>query len=170
MKPVVYLLVLLLLVPLQASLLAPLLHFGIRPDLGLAVLYAIGMLAGPVEGALAGIALGLLQDVSSAGLIGLTALSRGLVGFFSGMLGRRVLDAGSPSNGIFLAAFCLAESLMLALFFETAYGEVPLVSLLFRRMLPGAIITAFAGYLVLRSLARKGVLRLVLRRTMLQER
>jgi rod shape-determining protein MreD len=169
-KPFVYLILLLLLVPLQTSLLAPLARFGIRPDLGLAVLYAIGLLTGPAEGAFAGILLGLMQDVSSAGLIGLTALSRGIMGYLSGLLGQRVLDTRSPSNSIFLAVFSLAESLMIALFFETAYGDVPVVSLLFRRMLPSAVITALAGYFILRYTARRDVLRLIRRRELQQER
>jgi rod shape-determining protein MreD len=170
MRPVVYLIVLLLLVPIQASLLAPFVRFGFRPDLGLAVLYAVGLLAGPVEGALAGILLGLLQDASSAGLLGLSGLSHGILGLFAGFLGRRVLDTGSPSNILFLAAFGLAESLMIALFLETTYGDVPFWTLFFRRMLPGALATAIIGYGVLRFATRRNILRLVLRRNLQQER
>lgn len=169
MKPIVYLVILLLIVPLQASLIAPLLPPAIRPDLGLAMLYAIALLTGPREGSLAGVALGLMQDVSSAGILGLSGLSRGLVGLLAGLLGRRVLDIASPSNIIFLAAFSLAEALLTALFLDIAYGSIPIGSLALRRMLPAAVATALAGYLLLRFVQRRDIVRLVLRRSMQKE-
>jgi len=111
MKPRVYLTVFLLLLPLQASLFGPLSLGGVTPDLGLAVLYCIGLMTGPVEAALAGIAIGLLQDLGSASLIGFSGLTRGIMGLAVGFLGRRVLDIQSPSNLVFLLVFCLAEAL-----------------------------------------------------------
>ena len=169
MKPVVYLIVLLLLVPVQASLLAPLARLGLRPDLGLAVLFTIGLITGPVEGALAGIAIGMAVDLSSAGLLGLSALLCGILGLIAGLLGKRVLDISSPSSTVFLAAFSIAQSLMIMLFLETVYGSVPVWSFLFRRALPGALATAFAGYFLLRFVTRRQTLRLVLRRELQKE-
>jgi rod shape-determining protein MreD len=168
-KPAVYCIILLLIAPLQGSLLAPLARFGIWPDLGMAILYAIGLLTGPVEGALAGMGLGLMQDVAAASLVGLSGLSRGIAGFVAGFLGQRVLDLGSPSNIVVLAAFSLAESLMIAVFFETAYGTMPFGALFIRRMLPRAIMTALTGYLVLRLATRRDVRRMVLRRSLQKE-
>jgi rod shape-determining protein MreD len=158
MKPRVYLIVLLLLLPLQASLFGPLSLGGITPDLGLAVLYCIGLMTGPVEAALAGVAIGLTQDLGSASLIGFSGLTRGLVGIFAGFLGRRVLDIQSPSNIVFLLLFCLAESLFSALFLELTYGTVPLVGLFFGRMVPRAVTTALIGYALLRFMTGKNVL------------
>jgi rod shape-determining protein MreD len=158
MKPRVYLIVLLLLLPLQASLFGPLSLGGITPDLGLAVLYCIGLMTGPVEAALAGVAIGLTQDLGSASLIGFSGLTRGLVGIFAGFLGRRVLDIQSPSNIVFLLLFCLAESLFSALFLELTYGTVPLVGLIFGRMVPRAVTTALIGYALLRFMTGKNVL------------
>ena len=164
MKPVVYLIVLLLLVPLQASLFAPLARLGLRPDLGLAVLFAIGLITGPIEGALAGIAIGLVLDLSSASFVGLSALVLGILGMCAGLLGKQVLDISNPSSAIFLAVFSIAQSMMIMVFLEMAYGSAPMWSLLFRRALPGAITTAVAGYFLLRFATRRRTLRLVLRR------
>jgi rod shape-determining protein MreD len=169
MKSRVYLIVLLLLLPLQASLFGPLLLGGIAPDLGLAVLYCIGLLAGPVEAALAGAFIGLLQDVGSASLIGFSGLTRGVVGLFAGFLGKRVLDIQSPSNIVILFVFCLAESLLSALFLEITYGSVPLMGLFFGRMVPRAITTALVGYAFLRLMADKNVLAWLLRRGLQKE-
>jgi len=169
MKPRMYLIVLLLLLPLQASLFGPLSLGGITPDLGLAVLYCIGLLTGPVEAALAGIAIGLTQDLGSASLIGFSGLTRGLVGLFAGFLGRRVLDIQSPSNIVFLFVFCLAESIFSALFLELTYGSVPLVGLFFGRMVPRAITTALVGYTLLRLITGKKILAWIRRRELQKE-
>jgi rod shape-determining protein MreD len=164
-----YLIILLLLLPLQASLFGPLPLGSIAPDLGLAVLYCIGLLTGPVEAALAGVAIGLIQDLGSASLIGFSGLTRGVVGFFAGFLGKRVLDIQSPSNIVFLVVFCLAESLFSALFLEITYGSVPLVGLFFGRMVPRAITTSLVGYGFLRLMNGKNVLAWLLRRELQKE-
>jgi rod shape-determining protein MreD len=169
MKPRVYLIVLLLLLPLQASLFSPLSLGGIAPDLGLAVLYCIGLLTGPVEAALAGIAIGLTQDLGSASLIGFSGLTRGLVGLFAGFLGKRVLDTQSPSNIIFLVVFCLAESIFSALFLELTYGSFPIVGLFFGRIVPRAVLTALIGYAMLRFITDKNVLSWMQRRALQKE-
>lgn len=169
MKLPVYGLLLLLLIPFQASLLAPFARFGLAPDLGLAVLYTIGLLTGPVEAALAGIAVGLLRDVASASPFGFSGLSLGIAGLGAGLLGKRVLDVQSPSNMLFLAVFSIAEALFTALFLEATYGSVPLLSLFFRRMVPRAAVTAAAGYWLLRLAARRNVLMLITRRDLQRE-
>ena len=169
MKSQVYLIVLLLLLPLQASLFAPFSLGGITPDLGLAVLYCIGLLTGPVEAALAGVAIGLTQDLGSASLIGFSGLTSGLVGLFAGFLGKRVLDIQSPSNIVFLIVLCLAESILSALFLELTYGSVPLVGLFFGRMVPRAITTALVGYTLLRLMTGKNILAWIRRRELQKE-
>ena len=169
MKPRVYLIVLLLLLPLQASLFGPLSLGGVTPDLGLAVLYGIGLMTGPVEAALAGIAIGLLQDLGSASLIGFSGLTRGIMGLAVGFLGRRVLDIQSPSNIVFLLVFCLAEALFSALFLELTYGSMPLVGLFFGRMVPRAITTALVGYTLLRLITGKKILAWIRRRELQKE-
>lgn len=169
MKPRMYLVVFLLLIPLQASLFGPLSLGGAAPDLGLAVLYCVGLLTGPVEGALAGIGIGLLQDVGSASLFGFSGFTRGLAGLFTGLLGRRVLDIQSPSNIIFLFAISLIDSLFSALFLEITYGTVPVFGLFFGRAILRAATTALIGYGILRLITRKNVMGWIRRRTLKKE-
>lgn len=169
MKPRVYLIVFLLLIPLQASLFGPLSLGDATPDLGLAVLYCVGLLTGPIEGALAGIAIGLIQDVGSASLIGFSGFTRGLVGLFTGLLGRRVLDIQSPSNIIFLFVISLADSLFSALFLEITYGSVPVVGLFFGRAILRAATTACIGYGILRLITGKHALAWIKRRELQKE-
>jgi rod shape-determining protein MreD len=169
MKLLVYLMVLLLVIPLQSSLFGPISLFGIKPDLPLALLYVIGLLAGPTEGALAGIGIGLLQDISSAGPLGLIGITRGMLGLGAGFLGQRVLDIANPANIIFLSAFCLVEGIALALYIETVYGNCPCLSLIFTRMLPQALYTGLLGTFMLRFIKEKNVTAMLLRRSLQKE-
>ncbi len=164
MKPRVYLMLFLLILPFQAGLLSPLSLAGIKPDLILALLYIIGLLTGPVEAALAGVCLGLLMDIGTASLLGLTGLTRGLVGFFAGLLGRKVLNITSPSNGLFLAAFSLIEGICIILFLQLFYGDLPFFSLVAGRVLPQAVYTGALGILLLRLTAGRNALPALKRR------
>lgn len=169
MKPRVYIILLLVIVPVQASLLELLSLRGITPDAALALLYCIGLLTGPVEAALAGMILGVLQDISSASFIGFSGLLRGFIGLTAGVLGRHVLDLSSPSNILFISLFSLVESVFIALFLEVSQGSVPFFSMLFTRMVPGALFTGVFGYFLLSLVSRKGVLPALKRRALLQE-
>lgn len=169
MKPWVYLAILLLIIPVQASLLDVVSIAGIKPDLALVLIYIIGLVAGPGEAVVAGIAVGLAQDIGSAGVVGLNGFTRGLVGLGAGFLGRRVLDIASPMNAIFLAAFSLMEGLLVALFIQTFYGAVPFFSLLGMRLIPQALYTGLLGTFLLRFMGRKDIMTVLLRRSLVKE-
>jgi rod shape-determining protein MreD len=169
MKPLVYFTILLLIIPVQASLLAPLSLGGITPDLALTLLYIIGLLTGPAEAALAGMAIGLVQDIGSASFIGFSGLTRGLIGFSAGLLGRSVLDLTSPSNSVILAAFSLLEGFFIAFFLQMFYGSVPFVSLTVGRILPQALYTGVLGAVLLRLTVRKDVISVLVRRDVQKE-
>jgi rod shape-determining protein MreD len=169
MKFYSYLAILLLIIPIQATLLSSMSIAGIKPELSLAVVYIIGLLTGPTEASLAGISIGLVQDIGSASLIGVNAFSSGLVGLGSGFLGRRVLDLASRSNIVFIAAFSLMQGLFILLFMQFYYGAVPVLSLFLTRMLPQALYTGFLGTLMLRFISRKSVSNALVRRSLQKE-
>jgi rod shape-determining protein MreD len=169
MKSLVYFTILLLINSVQSSLLDPLSLGGIKPDLALAVLYIIGLLTGPAEAALAGMAIGLVQDIGSASFIGFSGLTRGLIGFSVGLLGRRVLDLNSRSNSIFLAAFSLLEGVFIAFFLQMFYGTVPFFSLMTGRIFPQALYTGVLGAVLLRLIVRKDVMSVLVRRDVQKE-
>ncbi len=169
MKPRVYLAILVLIIPLQASLIEPMSLGGIKPDLALAVLYIIGLLTGPTEAALAGMAFGLVQDIGSASLIGFSGMMRGMEGLAAGLLGSRVRDFTSPVIVLFLAVFSLAEGILIALFLQVTYGDVPFLSMLGGRILPQAIYTSILGLLLLQLIGKKNILPLLMRRDFQKE-
>lgn len=169
MKPRVYVILLFLIIPVQATVFNPLSLGDVKPDAGLAALYCIGLLTGPVEAALAGMFLGIVQDLGSASFIGLSGLSRGLVGLFAGILGRHVLDLTSPSNIVFIAAFSLAEAVFIALFLEVFQGSVPFFRLFFSHMIPAALYTGVLGFILLRIVSWRGMQAILKRRSLQKE-
>ncbi len=169
MKPRVYVIIFLLIIPFQASLFNQLPFGVIRPDVGMAILFIIGLLTSPVESALAGMGMGLLQDINSASLIGFSGLTRGLVGLAAGLLGSKVLDISSPAVVVFLAAFSLAEGVLISLFLQVTYGAVPFFSILTGRLLPQAFSTGMLGLLLLHLVGKKGVLPALKRRHLQKE-
>ncbi len=169
MKPLVYFIILLLIIPVQASLIDSLSLGGIKPDLALVLLFIIGLLTGPAEAALAGMAIGLVQDIGSASFIGFSGLTRGLIGFSAGLLGRRVLDPASRLNSIFVAAFSLLEGIFIAFFLQMFYGSVPVVSLMAGRILPRALYTGVLGAVLLKLIVRKDVMSVLVRRDVQKE-
>jgi len=169
MKPSVYFIIFVLILPLQASLFNPVSIAGIKPDLALAVLFIIGLLTGPIEAALAGMGIGLLQDIGSASLLGFSGLTRGLVGLAAGLLGSRILDISNPLSVLFLAVFSLGEGLLISLFLQTTYGLVPFFSTIGGRLFPQAIYTSALCFLLLRLASQRNLLRLLKRRDIQKE-
>jgi len=170
MKFWIYFVVLLLIIPLQASLLSPLSFGGIRPDLALTILFVIGLVTGPVEGAFAGMAIGLIQDIGSASLLGFTSLSRGMIGLLAGLLGRRVLDIDNPAIVLFLVVFSMAEGIYISLFLQTTSGAVPFLGLIAGRIIPQALYTGLFGLLLLHLIKEKKVLTVLKRRDIQKEK
>jgi hypothetical protein len=169
MKPRWYILIFAMLIPVQASLFNPLSIAGIKPDLGLALLYIIGLLTGPVEATLAGMGIGLVQDIGSASFLGLTGIIRGLVGLAAGLLGRQVLDIGSPSNGIFMIAFSLLEGICLVFFMQVSSGSVPFFDIFAGRLLPQAVYTGLLGIVLLHFLSTRNIVAALRRRNVQKE-
>ncbi len=169
MKAGVYCIILLLIIPFQSSLFNPLSIAGIKPDLAFSLLYIIGLLTGPVEATLIGVATGLLLDIGSASFIGVIGLSRGLVGLFAGLLGKKVLDISSPSNGIFLTAFSLLEGFGFLFYLQIVYADLPFFNLVLERILPQAIYTGILGIVLLRFMTEKKILTVLMRRTVQKE-
>jgi rod shape-determining protein MreD len=166
MKPRVYVILLLLIIPFQESVLDLVSVGGVKPDLALTALFVIGLLTGPAEAALAGMGIGLVQDIGSAGLFGFCGLTRGLAGLAAGLLGARVRDITSPVVALFLAAFSVAEGILIYLFLHVTHGEAPFFSMTVHRLLPQALYTGMLGFLVLRLVGKKNVLMALTRRSL----
>lgn len=112
MKFLLYLVLVLLLVPLQTTLLPHLSVWNIKPDLGLVAAAFVGLFAGEMEGLLVGLAIGWILSLFSAGELWLSLLTNGGIGLLAGFLGRQVSQVTSISLGVGLLLVSLASGLL----------------------------------------------------------
>lgn len=108
MRTALYALLLVGLVPLQATWLQHMAIGGVRPDVCLIAVSVTGLLAGEVRGVLLGLALGFVQDLFSAGPFGLNLVTKGAIGFLAGLAGKRLESSGLGS--VLLAMLLLSLS------------------------------------------------------------
>lgn len=106
MKLVWYPLILLFFVPLQSILMTSISLNGIKPDLGLIVVFFAGLVYGEVDGILLGLTIGLLMDLFSGGPLGPNVVSKTVIGWSSGMVCKTLLNV----NAFFTlgSVFCLS--------------------------------------------------------------
>jgi rod shape-determining protein MreD len=96
--------IMLLAVLLQTTLLPQLSLLGASPDLVLLVTIAMGLLEGPIAGAVTGAAGGLLEDLLLSAITGLTALTYLLIGYSVGKIRPYVQSTSVlvPVAGVFV--------------------------------------------------------------------
>lgn len=90
MRPLVWGLVVLLALVLQATIVPLISIRGVRPDLLLIIVVSSGLLLGKAQGVGMGFFAGLLQDLASGNIFGLNTLSKLATGYFAGSLERKV--------------------------------------------------------------------------------
>lgn len=124
MKPALYLLLALGLAPAQTSLFPHLDVLGVRPDLCLVAACLIGFLNGELEGLLMGMALGLVQDLFSAGGWGLNLAAKGAAGLGAGLLARQMAYPTARAVGLVVLGLSLCASALFLLAFRMGKGVV----------------------------------------------
>jgi rod shape-determining protein MreD len=122
-KFVIYLILVLLLVPLQTTLLPHLSVWNVKPDLGLVAAVLVGLFAGELEGLLVGLAIGWILSLFSAGELWLSLLTNGGAGLLAGFLGRQVSQMTSVSLGLGLLLVSLVSGAFAALNFQHFDGS-----------------------------------------------
>ena len=123
MKFAIYLILVLLLVPLQTTLLPHLSVWNVKPDLGLVAAVLVGLFAGELEGLLVGLAIGWVLSLFSAGELWLSLLTNGGAGLLAGFLGRQVSQMTSVSLGLGLLLVSLVSGAFAALNFQHFDGS-----------------------------------------------
>jgi rod shape-determining protein MreD len=124
MKPIGYILILLLIIPVQTTVMDALSIHGIKPDLGLIAVYLIGLSMGEMDGVLMGFFIGLLMDLFSGGTLGANLLTKAIIGGGAGLLGRTVLNVRLFFPIAMLFASSLAAGLMSYLFLRIFEGGI----------------------------------------------
>lgn len=111
-KFLVYLGLVLLLVPLQTTLLPHVAIWDIKPDLGLVMAALVGVLAGELDGLLVGLAVGWILNLYSAGDLWLNLVTTGGTGLFAGLLARQVAEITPTILAVGLLVLSLAGGLV----------------------------------------------------------
>jgi rod shape-determining protein MreD len=75
---------------IQLTLINSITILGLKPDLIMVVVVVFSLLKGAKEGTVSGFASGLLQDIFSAGLLGINALAKTVIGFFCGIIKEKI--------------------------------------------------------------------------------
>ena len=142
---------------LQVSVFSSVEVLGGTPDLVLLTLVAVALLRGPVYGAAAGFAAGLVVDTASLATLGVTSLLLTLAGYWIGRYGEAV--GRDRSHAPFLAVpvgtflYALGALLLHFLLGEPAPARVVLVERLPPEVLFNLILT-LPAYAVVRRLVR----------------
>ena len=123
MKFLIYLVLVLLLVPLQTTLLPHLSVWDVKPDLGLVAAALVGLFAGELEGLLVGLAIGWILSMFSAGELWLVLLTDGGVGLLAGFLGRQVSQMTAISLGVGLLLASLVSGVFATMNFQHFDGS-----------------------------------------------
>lgn len=108
MKVVSYVVLALVIVPLQSTLWHAASIDGVRPDLGLIAACLVGFLGGELNGLLLGCLLGFSQDIFSAGELWLNLATKGGAGLLAGLLERQV--ANLTPMVVFVAVLIVSAS------------------------------------------------------------
>jgi cell shape-determining protein MreD len=110
-----------------------------------------GLTGGETHGMLAGAAAGWIQDIHFGGpIVGLSALTKLVIGFGVGVAGNRFMIVGTPPRSLTLFVAVVVEALLLrqlALVFDIPAGALTIFALLAR-----ATITALLGALVFETI------------------
>jgi rod shape-determining protein MreD len=75
---------------IQLTLINSIAILGLKPDLIMVVVVVFSLLKGAKEGTVSGFASGLLQDIFSAGLLGINALAKTVIGFTCGIVKEKI--------------------------------------------------------------------------------
>ncbi len=126
--------------------LVPVLRLGpVIPDIPLILTVFLGLRKGAEVGCLTGFAMGLILDAVGGGLVGTQALTKALVGFGVGLLGRRFWVHNPVVQVAGLVLLSLAEGLGRFALLQLFHFPTGLAELLRDVILPQALYNGFLG-------------------------
>lgn len=112
MNVLIYSGLVLLLIPLQTTLLPHVTVWGVKPDAGLVATCFIGLIAGELRGMIVGLAIGWAMSLFSAGELWVSLVTKGGAGFCAGMMGRHLTRVSPSLMGMGVFAMSCLSGLM----------------------------------------------------------
>jgi len=145
---------------LAQTTIAPALRIGaVTPDIPLVLTVLLGLYKGPEVGCLSGFVVGLIQDVTGGGLVGVQALTKALAGFGVGLLGSRLWIQNPVIQVAGLVFLTLAEGIGRFALLRLFHFPAPFSELMLHGILPQALYNGFIGSAVVLALAWAETLR-----------
>jgi rod shape-determining protein MreD len=122
MNVLIYAGVVLLLIPLQTTLLPHVTVWEVKPDAGLVAACFVGLFVGELQGVVVGLAIGWALNLFSAGELWVSLVTKGGAGFFAGMMGRHLTHVSPTLLGVgVFTVSCLSG--LVELFTLTSFSE-----------------------------------------------
>jgi hypothetical protein len=119
-KPLLYGALVLLLVPVQTTLLPHVAIWGIKPDLGLVVAALTGVLGGELAGLMVGMAIGWILSLYSAGDLWLNLVTTAGAGLFAALLAKQIAEITPTILSVGLVLLSLASGVVAVLTMKQA--------------------------------------------------
>ena len=107
-----YIVVFVLFIPLQSIVFNWVSIFGIKPDLSLWIVYLAGFVEGEWKGGMMGFLCGMVSDSFSPGKKGVNIFIKTLLGFFSGVVGRVLVETKAFFHFGMLFLFSLTQGIL----------------------------------------------------------
>lgn len=135
----------LLLILFQTTLLEKVAILGIKPDLPLIAVFLIGLFWGEVKGVVSGLGLGYLMDLMSGGIWGIHLITKSVLGFLAGIMGRTLINMKVMFIGILIALCSLCQGLIFLLVSSFSTSSEGASFLLSHTVLPQALYDGILG-------------------------
>ena len=151
------LIILTLIVPVQAGLMHYFSIVGVKPDLGLIVVCLVGFKMGEREGLIMGVSIGMVLDLFSGGAIGSHLLTKPIMGFISGVIGRTMLDIRMVVFLGTLIGLSLFSGCLVYLFMQVSIGGMSFSQAFRFIILPQAVYDGIVGAILLTFFIKRPV-------------
>jgi len=160
-----YVLIVLLLVPVQTTWLNEISLHAVKPDLALLLVYFTGFYAGEINGLLAGWVVGALMDLFSGGPFALKIATLAVAGLLSGLMGRFFLNTTAALTMGMVFLLSALNGILVFSFHQWVLGGIEFTEAVRWTILPEALYNMAAGGIVFWA----GVGRLNIKKSRLDE-
>ncbi|MFQ5454844.1 MAG: rod shape-determining protein MreD [Nitrospirota bacterium] len=144
MRFLIYIIIFILIIPVQTIFMDTISIHGITPEIGLVIVYCIGMFYGEVEGIVIGFYLGVILDIFSGGFW-YNFLGKTLIGLLSGLLGKSILNLKLYFNISMIFLFSLIEGVLVYLMLEMLEKDINFFETLKGIIIPQSIYNGVIG-------------------------
>jgi len=151
-----YLILVVLVFLLMQSVLADRIAIGrVTPDFMVLVVAFFALYRGPERGSVFGFVIGLIQDLSNPGFLGLNALTKSILGFTVGKAGTKTFPENASFLFVLFMAVTFGHDVLYLLFYHWPQVGAAMAAI-FTVALPSAAYTALFGVVVHKMLASAG--------------